>query len=66
MSFRFGARLPGPCPKDCPRRSATCHNAETCEAWAAHEALKKKRREEQEKWYASRRMGWEQRKLQGG
>lgn len=28
------------CPRDCPNRRAkpNCHNAETCEIWAAHEA----------------------------
>ena len=35
--------------KDCPRRSIepNCHNADTCEAWAAHMA-------EREKVYAQR------------
>lgn len=27
----------------CPRRSLTCHNVETCEYWAKHEEKKKKR-----------------------
>lgn len=28
------------CLRDCPKRCAdpNCHNAETCETWAAHEA----------------------------
>lgn len=28
------------CPRDCPNRCAdpNCHNAKTCEVWAAHEA----------------------------
>lgn len=62
MSFTFGKHLPAPCQKDCPRRSATCHNAETCEIWAAHEARKAQAKHEQDMAYATRRMNWETRK----
>lgn len=24
------------CPRDCPRRSRSCHNEETCERWREH------------------------------
>ena len=37
------------CCKDCEKRHVGCHNAEKCEAWAAHEELKKKRYAESEK-----------------
>lgn len=36
--------IDSPCKKDCPNRSAepNCHNAETCELWAAYIAVKRK------------------------
>ena len=39
------------CPKNCPNRCAlpNCHNAATCERWAAHEAEAAQKRREREK-----------------
>ena len=39
------------CPKNCPNRCASpnCHNAETCETWAKHEAEAAQKRREREK-----------------
>ena len=57
----FGGAYKGPCPKDCPRRKAGCHDEATCENWARHVARQKARREENAKRYAAQRMSWEER-----
>ena len=41
------------CPIDCPNRCASpnCHNANTCERWAKHEAEMEAEREKRKKAY---------------
>ncbi len=34
------ARIKPPCPPDCPRRSPSCHNPDTCPAWRDYCARK--------------------------
>ena len=52
----------GPCPKDCPNRCVGCHNEQTCEIWADHEAKKRERKEAGIRRDQSRRMNWAARK----
>lgn len=51
----------GPCPKDCPNRSPTCHNVATCASWAAHEAQKAERMARKAARWQTKRMTWEDR-----
>ena len=37
------------CPRDCPRRSGSCHNEETCERWHEHMERVRAQRENREK-----------------
>lgn len=58
--MRFG-RCDGPCPKDCKERKVGCHNAQTCERWAAHMEKKKAQRKAAFARYSASRMRWEAR-----
>lgn len=58
----FSKNYDGPCPTGCPDRKVGCHNAATCERWAAHEAKKRERKEAGIRREQSRRMSWAARK----
>ena len=50
-----------PCARDCPNRSPTCHNAQTCAIWAEHEKAKAERMAERSRRWQQKRMTWEDR-----
>lgn len=54
------------CPKDCPRRSITCHNEETCETWKKQKEEDRQRLAERDEKYATKRRTWEERGIRTG
>lgn len=62
MRFAFGYRCGEVCPRECPKRAPGCHNAETCERWAAYEAKKRERYAAAAQRSRGKRMCWEERK----